>query len=142
MNTNKLTLEDFTKKAISKFENRKMVTDIEIDSFGGTLTFTRPTENQLIEYTNDNANAVETKENSAGKHEVIGMNMPLMLQASKKLLYNTCSFLRDSELQKAMNIMDPYDIASQIFGIDESIELAGKVASEFKDNKVEEIIKN
>lgn len=142
MNTNKLTLEDFTRKAIAKFENRKMVIDIEIKSFGGTLTFTRPTENMLLEYSNDNANAVKTKENAEGKHEVIAMDMPLMLQASKKLLYNTCSFLRDSELQKSLNIMDPYDIVTQVFGIDETIELAGNVVSEFKDNKVEETIKN
>ena len=52
MDDKKLTLEQFKAKAIDKFKNRKLIADIEVQGFG-TVPFKRPSDNDLLEYLNE-----------------------------------------------------------------------------------------
>ncbi len=141
MNTNKLTLEDFIKKATDKYNNRKMVVELEVEGMGGTVTFTRPTENQLLTYMSKSSKAVQGEEID-GKRKVTEMNVNLMLEASRELVFHSCAYLKNIELQKSLDVIEGYDVVTRVFGINKTIEIANQISDEFGDPKVEEEIKN
>ncbi|MCB2310652.1 hypothetical protein LGL55_05885 [Clostridium tagluense] len=141
MNTTKLTLEDFITKATEKKSSRKLVTEIEVEGYGN-ITFTRPSENQLLTYATKNSRAIRTKQNEKEEREVVEMNFEILLEASKDLIYNSCSFLQNTELQKAMGSIDPLDVVTSVFSITDAIELATKINDIFSDGEIEEKLKN
>lgn len=148
---NKLTLADFTKKATDKYNNRKMVIEIEVEGFDGTITFTRPSQNDLLVFMSKNTKAIKTEtekvKSEDGKSEVdktkmIEMDFVLLAEASAILVYNSCAFLHDENLQKSLEVVDPYDIVLKVFGTEKTIEIADTISDEFGNNGVEENIKN
>lgn len=140
-NTKKITLEDFIKKATQKYQNRKNSMDIEVENIG-ILTFNRPTENELLLYMNRVSSAVV----SDAKGNVVSQDLNIMMDASKDLIYSTCSFLQNTELQKSLDVVDPLDVVIKVFGITKVIDIASQIGSEFMDEetkkKVETAIKN
>lgn len=134
----KITLEDFIVKATNKYNKRKMSTDIYVEELLGEVTFIRPSENELLSYISDIAKAIKT--NKAG--EVTEQNMEMMLEASKKLTYDCCDYLHSTDLHQALDVVDPYDVVTKVFGIDGTIEVAGKIAEEFMDKDINNKIKN
>ncbi|WP_099192224.1 hypothetical protein [Tepidibacter mesophilus] len=136
-----LTLEVFRKKAIEKEQQRIKFTDIEVDGFG-LVRFNRPTDNQLIEYSNRISNAFKFNK----KGEVLGQDLTEIYEANKELVYITCEFLQDKKLRESLEIKDPMDMPFKVFGIDETQNLADKIdkafSSESVKEKVEEEVKN
>ncbi|NHI47971.1 hypothetical protein FDE94_08830 [Clostridium botulinum] len=133
----KITLEDFIKKATDKYNNRKKVTDIEVEGFGA-LTFTRPSDSDLLKFKDILANSIKfSKDESIDK-----LDYGQMLNASKELIYNSCEFLHSNELMQDLECGEPFDIPVKIFGIDGTVQLAQKINEAFEDSNVEAVIKN
>lgn len=139
---NKLTLADFTKKATDKYNDRKMIIEIEIEGMDGTVTFTRPSQNDLLIYMSKNANAIKTEEGKNGKAQVAEMDFVLMADAAIELVYNSCAFLHDDNLQKTLGVVDPYDVVTKVFSSDMAIDIAKQISDEFSGEEVAENIKN
>jgi len=142
MNKNKLTLADFTKKATDKYNNRKMTIEIEIEDMDGTVIFSRPDQNDLLVYMSKNTKAIKSEIGANGKSQVSEMDFVLMTEAAATLVYNSCAFLHDDNLQKSLNVIDPYDVVTQIFGADKTMDIANQISDAFNDEKVTEKIKN
>ncbi|MBU3147015.1 hypothetical protein [Clostridium sp. CF012] len=141
MNTTKLTLEDFKAKAIKKIQDRKMSIDIEVEGYG-VITFNRPTENELLAYVGKSSDAIKTDKDD----NTISQDMVAMLESAKDLVYSVCGFLKDAEFQKTLEVIDPLDSVTKVFGIKETMSIAADIAKEFMDDKtmekVETEIKN
>lgn len=140
--SNKLTLADFTKKATDKYNNRKMIIELEVEGMDGTITFTRPSQNDLLAYKSKNNNAIKTEKGKNGKAQVAEMDFILMTEAAVELIYNSCTFLHDENLQKSLEVVDPYDIVTKVFGTDRTMDIANKISDAFSDEEVVEKIKN
>ncbi|MCY6957961.1 hypothetical protein [Clostridium brassicae] len=135
----KLTLDDFRKKALNKYNNRKKIVDLEIEGFG-ILTFIRPSDSQFLDFKEAFANSVTMSKDE----DIRDVSYKTMLKASKEFLYKTCEFLHDSELQKDLECVEPYDICVKLFGIDDTISLARKVndAFDIDTEEIKQSIKN
>jgi len=142
MSKNKLTLADFTKKAAEKYNNRKMIIEIEVEGMDGTVTFTRPSQDDLLIYKSKNTNAIKTEEGKNGKPQVTEMDFILLTEAAVELIYNSCTFLQDESLQKTLEVVDPYDVVTKVFGTDNAMDIANKISDEFSGEEVSEKIKN
>ena len=139
---NKLTLADFTKKASEKYNNRKMIAEIEVEEMDGTVTFTRPSQNDLLAYKSKTSNAIKTEKGKNGEAQVAEMDFILMTEAAVELIYNSCTFLHDENLQKSLEVVDPYDVVTKVFGTDGTMDIANKISDAFSDEEVVEKIKN
>ena len=138
----KLTLADFAKKATDKYNNRKMIIEIEVEGFDGTVTFTRPSQNDLLLYMSKNTKAVKSEVDKDGKSQVTEMDFVLMTEAAVTLIYNSCTFLHDEELQKSLEVIDPYDIVTKIFNPEAAIDISRQISDAFSTDEVVENIKN
>ncbi|NFH34474.1 hypothetical protein FDC49_19540 [Clostridium sporogenes] len=135
----KITLEDFIKKATEKYNKRKKVADIEVEGLG-VLTFTRPSDSDLLKFKDVLANSIKfSKDESIDK-----LDYGRMLDASKELVYSSCEFLHNNELMEGLECGEPFDIPIKIFGIDGTIQLAQRVNEQFEDSnaEIEKTIKN
>lgn len=136
--TNKrLTLDDFRKKAIEKYRNRKMNEYLEVKGFGEVLC-ERPLDDDLLEYLNQAAKgAIMDKEGN-----ITGTNITPIAEAAKTLVYKSCKYLHDAELQEELEVDEPYDVVFKLFGIDGAMELAEKISDTFGSNEVKREVKN
>ncbi|APH22912.1 hypothetical protein [Clostridium botulinum] len=135
----KITLKDFIKKATDKYNKRRKVMDIEVEGFG-LLTFTRPSDSDLLKFKDILANSIKmNKDESIDK-----LDYGRMLDASKELVYSSCEFLHNNELMESLECGEPFDIPVKIFGIDGTIQLAQRVNEQFEDSnaEIEKTIKN
>lgn len=124
--TTKVTLVDFISKAVNKYSNRQLI--IEIETEMGTMVFNRPGENELLSYVSECSRSQD--------------DLGLVLKASKSLVYNSSSFLQNDDLQKKLDVVDPLDTVTKVFEINETVEIASKIAETFMGaEKVEEIEK-
>lgn len=135
---NNITLQEFIEKAQNKVKNRKMTTDIDIPSMECSLTFMRPSEDELLEYMNEISKSIKVDKNKT----VIETDMIKMFEASKRIVYSNCEYLKSKELQDALGIVAPLDILSKLFGAELTIKIAEKIYEDFSDTKVSEVIKN
>ncbi|QEK12578.1 hypothetical protein FQB35_09705 [Crassaminicella thermophila] len=134
----KLTLDDFRKKALQREKAKKLFTFIDVEDFG-EIRFERPTNNEILRYMNECARAVKTDE----KGKVIEQDLTIMFEASKELVYTCCEFLQDRELREELEIKDPLDVVSKIFGINGTIEIASQIIEEFEGRKLaEEVVED
>lgn len=133
----RLTLEDFRNKAINNYKNRKKVIDLEVKGYG-EVSFARPSDDDLLEYLNEAAKgAVMDKEGN-----VTGANITPIAEAAKILVYKSCKYLHDKDLQTELEVQEPYDIVYKLFGIDGAMSLAEKISDAFGSNEVKQDIKN
>lgn len=141
MDNKKMTLEAFKAKAIDKYRNRILVSDIEVDGFG-KVPFNRPSDNNLLEYLNGAAKGAKISKDEDGNINVNETDMIIVANAAKILVYNSCGFLHDTELQEEVEVVDPYDMPFTIFGVDATLDAAEKISDIFGAGKVKEDVKN
>ncbi|WP_017211846.1 hypothetical protein [Clostridium beijerinckii] len=135
---NKISLEDFIKKGLEKSEGIRKEADIEIEGYG-SITFVRPTEDNILEYLDAQANAIKMNKNE----EIIGTDYKLLANASKEFIYFSCPFLQNPELHKAWGIKDPLDAPVKAFGVENLAGIAKKIKEAFGDGKkTKEKLKN
>lgn len=132
-----LTLDDFINKSFDCLENRKDVEYLPVKGFG-KVPFNRPTDNELLKYLNAASKGATLDEE--GKAKMIDMT-PIAI-ASKTLVYQSCTYLHDKRLLEKAEVEEPFDIAFKLFGISETIDLAGKISDKFGSNEVSKKIKN
>jgi hypothetical protein len=132
-----ITLADFISKAQNKHKNKKMTAQIECGDYG-IIEFKRPSDSDSLQFLNEMAKSVRADKEGNVKET----NLEVMLEASKELVYKTCMYLRDKSLQESLEVFDPLDTPIEVFGINMTIEIAGKIVDEFEDNKVQTVIKN
>lgn len=131
----KLTLEDFRNRALQRERDKKLFVFLEVEGFG-EVKFSRPKENEILTYMDECAKAVKTDEEG----NAISQDLRMIFEASKSLVYFSCDFLQDKELRESLGIKDPLDAPFKVFGINETISLAGEIMAEFEGgNIVEEI---
>lgn len=140
-NDTKLTLDSFRKKAIEKHKNRKKVAYIEVEGFG-QVQFERPSNDQILKYMTGIGNSIKT--NADG--EVLKQDLNAMADYSKEIVYLNCKFLQDKELREVYEIKDPLETPLEVFGIQETINIASEMGDAFEgekiQNDVDESIKN
>ena len=92
----------------------------------------------MLEYLNEAAKgAVMDKEGN-----VTGANITPIAEAAKVLVYKSCKYLHDKDLQQDLEVQEPYDIVYKLFGIDGAMSLAEKISDAFGSNEVKQDIKN
>ena len=138
-----MQLQDFLNKARENESKKLKIIEIEVEGFG-KIEFSRPTVNELVEYTNKVAGAVTTIQTDEGT--IKRQSYEDVVQASKELVYNSCSLLQASETRDNFKGLSPYDIPLEVFGITKTIELATEISDKFDPSerikKMEDDIKN
>lgn len=132
-----LSLEDFLSKSKYYLDNREDVKCFSIAGFG-RIPFNRPSDDELLKYITASAKGATLDENGEAKM----VDMTPIAVASKALVYNSCAYLHNKELLEKAEVEEPYDITFKLFGINETIDLAGKISDEFGSRKVLNKIKN
>ena len=132
-----LTLDDFISKSLDCLNNRKDVEYLLVKGLG-KIPFSRPSDNELLKYLNASAKGAALDEE--GKAKMIDMT-PIAI-ASKTLVYQSCKYLHDKRLLEKADVEEPFDVAFKLFGISETIDLAGRISDIFGSNEVSKKIKN
>jgi hypothetical protein len=133
----KLSLDEFINKGLEKETNRKKEVDINIEGLG-PVTFTKPTEDEMLEFLNAQANSFKINKNE----EIIGSDLISLTAASKGFIYFHCPFLQNTQLHEAWGIKDPLDTPARAFGIENLPDIAGRIKDAFEDPTVKTKIKN
>lgn len=134
----KVTFQDFLNKVKQKQESKVKVIGLEVKSLGCSLTFTRPSDDELLDYSNDMANSITVNSN----REIVNQDMKKMYKASKSLVYSCCSYLKEKELQEELKPIEPWDVVDMIFEQKEVMELATDIYKAFANGDISETIKN
>jgi len=136
--TNKITFDEFVAKATAKRNNRKMVADIYVGDEYGYMSFNRPSNNDILQYINNVSKSIifDSEGNMTGQDTI------LMFEASRELIYATCPFIQKKELHEALDIIDPFDIVAEVFGVQNAIDIATRIKDEFDGASVGDEIKN
>lgn len=134
----KVTFQDFINKVKQKQESKVKVIDLEVKSLGCSLTFTRPNDDELLDYSNEMANSITVNSNK----EIVDQNMKKMYKASKSLVYSCCSYLKEKDLQEELKPVEPWDVVEVIFDQKEVLEIATDIYKAFANGDISETIKN
>jgi len=122
----KLTFDDIIAKKMAKDAKLNETIDIEVPSMGGMLTFNYPSEDIKM----------ETMDILGEKTEKEG------LRACDYIIYNCCPMLKNPELHKQMECLDPKEIVSKFLDIEERVEIGQKLFKFSGLMKMSEEVKN
>lgn len=123
----KATFKDLIARKKQKEESLLKFKEIEIKSIGKSLIFKKPNDEVMLSVMDDIGTTADTR---------------TITQAYKKLIYKTCETLQDAELQKELEIIDPYDTVDAIFDLSDILTI-GEELFEFSGiANVGEEIKN
>ncbi|WP_051824121.1 hypothetical protein [Clostridium sulfidigenes] len=127
-NSKKATFKDLIAKKIKKEEDQFKVREIYVESMDATLVFKKPKEETLLEI-------IDEMGVSNGD-----LKVSEMVPGFKKLIYLCCPMLQDVELQKEIEVVDPFDTVSKIFDLNDIMEI-GEELMDFIDmgDKVEKV---
>lgn len=128
--------QDFINKAIKRKEEREKPFDLEVAGYGA-VHFNMPTNNQLLEYMDKVSSAIKT-EGEGETTRVIEQDFIQMTEAAKELVYCCCPTLQSKELQEKMRIQDQLETAIEVFGINETIRIAGEISEKVDGAKLQE----
>lgn len=128
--------EDFIAKAIKRKETISKPFDLQVEGYG-IVHFNRPTNKQLLNYMDSISSAIVT-EGEGETSKVVSQDVVQMAEASKELVYLCCPILQQEELHKSLEIDEPFETAIEVFGINETMKIAGKIAEMADGSKVAE----
>jgi len=111
-NAKKATFKDLLEKKIQKEKDKNKTKEIYIDSMDATLTFNKPSDDVVLD-------AVEIMGNEKDTRKIV--------EAYKNLIYLTCKTLQDVELQKELEVVDPFDTVSILFSLGEILEIGNQI---------------
>lgn len=118
----KITLEQLIRKKLDKDEKKAATKEIYIESLGGYITFTAPSDAQRIEYSD------KTKSGSYVD----------MISAMERVIYDCCPLLHSKELLEGIGVDYPYDSVKAIFDVDEIADIGLKLIRFFEPDEEEE----
>jgi hypothetical protein len=108
----KATFKDLIAKKLQKEASLTVYKDLTIRSMGKTMTFKRPTDDQILDVMDEIGDGKDARK---------------IAEAYKKLIYHTCSMLQDTELHKELEIKDPFDAVNAIFDLADVLELGDQL---------------
>lgn len=123
----KATLEDLIAKKIQKEKDKNKTKDIYISSMDKILTFVKPKENVVLDAIDEIGDGKDTRNT---------------ISAFKHLMYECCPLLQNQELQKELEILDPYDIVDVLFELGEVMKIGEQLVDLFGLGSIDENIKN
>ena len=126
----------FIEKAMKRKEELNKPFEIDVKTYG-KMTFNRPTNNQLIEYMDKVGQATKTA-GEGEEREVVGQDFRLMVESAKELVYVCCPDLQSKELQEKMGIQDPMETPLEVFGINETLQVAIEISNRADGAKIQE----
>ncbi|MEG0397837.1 MAG: hypothetical protein RR656_01995 [Cetobacterium sp.] len=158
-----ITLQEFLNKVEENESKKIKVTHIEIPGFG-LVEFIRPREGALLDYLDDTVKAIDiTKEKTFQEEkddedfgtsemeeeneskiklkierENSKIDMKLLVKASEKLVYRCCPTMQAKEVRSRFKSISPYEIPTQILGINGVNDLAQKLSEVFDGIKIQE----
>lgn len=141
-----ITLEQIIEKLNKKEENKVKITQIEVEGYG-LMEFTRPHDNDILQYFSEITKAIELDDNEEMKDKKVKrVDFGKMLETSSEFVYKCCPMLQKKEIRDMFPKISFYEIPAQVFGMNETIELAGKLNEVFEGSKklekTQEEIKN
>ncbi|MGL4653891.1 MAG: hypothetical protein ACRCZO_09105 [Cetobacterium sp.] len=163
-NKQPITLQEFLDKVEENESKKVKITHIEVDGFG-LVEFVRPREGVLLDYLNDMIKAIdmtkektfeeneedevdfgtseieEVKENKTRlkiEKENSKVDMKLLVKASEKLVYLCCPTMQAKEVRSRFKSISPYEIPTQILGVNGVNSLAQKLSNVFDGIKIQE----
>lgn len=138
MNKN-IDFETFLGKAMKRQEEINKSFEIDVAGYG-LIKFNHPKDSQLLKYLDGIGNAVETEEVEEGKNKVVSQDLVLMDEASRELVYFCCPFLQDAKLHEALKTKDFLKVPTMVFGISETMRIAGEIAERANGEKIQKDI--
>lgn len=123
----KATLKDLINKKLQKEQKALQIKDIYVPSMDANLTFKCPSDDLLLDMLEEIGDGSSTKQ---------------IVEAYKKLLFQCCPMLQDSELHQEMEVVDPFDVVNKIFSIKEIMELGNQLADSFDMKDKADKVKN
>lgn len=141
-----ITLEQIIEKLNKKEEKKVKVTHVEVEEYG-LIEFTRPNDSDILQYFSDVTKAIEFDDNEETKDKKVKtIDFRKMLDISSEFVYKCCPMLQKKEIRDMFPKVSYYEIPIQVFGMNETIELAGKLNDIFEGSnkleKTQEEIKN
>lgn len=127
-----MTLQEFINRARQKEEQKIKAITLEVVDFG-EVTFTRPTKDELMEYTQVMMDMYQ--EANGNKNAELGVDFKIdyieMVKEASKLVYNCCPMIREKEVREMYPKNEFIEIPELIFGANEVIRLAGELHKAF-----------
>ena len=124
----KATFKDLIAKKIQKEQNKFLTKDIFVSSMDRTLTFKKPSDDFILDIIDEIGDNKETR---------------TMVAAFEKLIYECCEMLQDTEFQKEIEVVDPFDTVKVLFDLTDKMEIGeqlmdwldiGEKANEIKNS--------
>lgn len=138
MANKRITFDEFVAKATAKKNSKKLTADIYVSDEFEYVTFNRPSNNEILQYINNVSKSIIIDNDG----NMTGQDTILMFDASKELVYATCPFLKKKELHEALEVVDPFDVVAEVFGVQNTIDLATKIKDEFDGENIKNEVKN
>lgn len=104
----KATFKDLLARKLQKEQDQVKVKDIYVSSMDATLTFTKPSDDQILDVIDLYGDGADTRK---------------VIEAFKPLIYNCCPMLQDTELHKELGVADPFDTVDALFDLADKIEI-------------------
>lgn len=123
----KLTLDDLIAKKIEKEKNTVKYKEIEVPSLGGTLTFEKPLDEDVIECIDNIGDGTSTLK---------------ILEAYDKLIYSCCPQLKNTKLQESLDIKVPNDIVKELLDLSDRMLVGNELIKFSGIDSLNEKIKN
>lgn len=95
--TQKASINDFLAKKLKRDEEKNKVFNIKISSMDKVITVKKPSDNQILDLLDELGSDLTAKKS---------------ILATLRMVYNNSPDLKDTELHKALEIVDPYDIVN------------------------------
>ena len=123
----KATFDDLINKKLQKEVNQNKTIDIYISSMDRTITFKKPSDDNILDAIDEIGDNKDTK---------------TVINAYKKLIYKNCDMLQDSKLQETLGVVDPFDTVDKIFNLTDITEIGDQLLDSDNVQKKYNQVKN
>lgn len=116
----KLTFDELIAKKMERDKSAIKFKEIEVPSYGGTLVFEKPLEEDILDCM-DKIDNEKPMSSSVAAYDI--------------LIYNCCPTLKDTKLQEQLGVKDPKDIVKELLDVDDRLEIGNELV-EFSGVKI------
>lgn len=123
----KATFQDLITRKLQRDKDQLQVKEVKVSTLGKSLLFKKPSDDALL-------NVIE----EIGD----GSNTRKIMEAYKKLIYLTCDLLQSADLQKELQVVDPFDTVTTLFSIPDIMQIGAELVDFAGFGDVGERVKN
>ena len=110
------TFDDLVRLKLRQEKRREDSIELEVSSLGKTLQFTAPSRDQQLDFVGE----VRKSGDISGSYD-----------AYRRLVYDCCPALHNTELHSKLGVVDPYDVVDKLFGPVEVMGLGDRIADAY-----------